>query len=222
MNKEIIIWVGIIMVAVVLIWKNKNKKIDSLPTLVKRGDINRIKERVNSLNINESDDEGYTAFHIAVYYRQFESMKFLLQYGAFINIANTEGDTPLHSAEDNFEIIQFLLKNGADVEQKNNYGSTVLIGAVSTPNNLKVVELLLENGAKINIKNKYGNTPLHEAALNSGTIESVKLLLSKGIDINPLNNDLESPLDIAYEHKNFELIEYFISQGAKYYAYNKN
>jgi len=215
MNKEIIIWVGISILVIVLIWKNKNKKIDSLHELVKRGDINRVKVRINSLNINKVDEDGYTVFHIAVYYRQFECMKFLLKHGAFINMANKEGDTPIHSAEDDFEIIRFLLKNGANINQKNNYGSTVLMGAVSTPNNLKVVKLLLDYNADINTKNKYGNTLLHEAALNLGTIEIIKLLLNKGIEINILNNDMETPLDIAYKYENLEVVSYLLSQGAK-------
>ena len=88
-------------------------------------------------------------------------LKMLLDLGANVNIANSDGETPLLQAthRGDLEAIEILLgRPDIDVQAKDRYGSTVL--HVATRNNqLQAVDLLLQDRRiDINGLDRSGNT----------------------------------------------------------------
>lgn len=76
------------------------------------------------LSPNSKDPNGYTPIHAAVSYGHVELLKYLIDQGGDINIQDTEGDSPLHHAED-LKIAKLLVEQyKADWKLKNNEGQT--------------------------------------------------------------------------------------------------
>ena len=68
-------------------------------------------------NIDQQDEEGYTAICEAAYRGQIKTIEFLIKHCANLNIASTSGMTPLLSSLQNghFDAAQLLIQNKADV-----------------------------------------------------------------------------------------------------------
>jgi len=87
----------------------------------KINDIIRIEEILLSDNsiINDLDDNGLTALHIAATFNNLETTILLLKYGALLNIQDYEnGWTPLHRAFyfNHFKLASLLILAGAQLE----------------------------------------------------------------------------------------------------------
>jgi ankyrin repeat protein len=112
------------------------------------------------------------------------AVKRLLDQGASVNAAGSDGTTPLHWAveSDNPEVTRMLLKAGADVKSTNRYGMTALqLAAVN--GNAPMLRELLDAGADANSVLPEGETVLMTAA-RTGSAESLKLLLDRGAKVD--------------------------------------
>ena len=121
-----------------------------LHSWIERSDITALrKESVKLLldhgvdiNIEES---GYTPLHKAVARRNFDVMKWLIEWGADINAEDAAGETVLDMAvrnKYNIDIIEFLCSKGAMVGER----SDILHHAVRQEN-IELVKFLLAHGA---------------------------------------------------------------------------
>lgn len=75
-----------------------------------------------SVNVNEKDEQGFTALHYASMQEQLPAVIHLITNEAEINVTDNEGKTPLHYAceKENYPIVRYLLKKGADKTKKDN------------------------------------------------------------------------------------------------------
>jgi ankyrin repeat protein len=72
------------------------------------------------------------------------------------------------------------------------------------------MRLLLERGAALDPADAFGNTPLWRSVMNTGESLAVpKLLLEQGADPNRKNRSGKSPLDVARDRGQEELVELF-------------
>ena len=67
--------------------------------------------------INEKDEDGNTALHIAAKYGNIEVCKLLLDRGTYVNVTNKKYYTPLHIAAKygNMGVCELLIKHQASV-----------------------------------------------------------------------------------------------------------
>lgn len=123
-----------------------------------------------------------------------------------VNIADSIGFTPLHSAayKNNKEAAEQLILRGAQINQKDGFGRTPLHWA-AYKGHKEIIMLLISKNADISIKNSNGLTPLHVAA-SYGNSEIVKLLISTGAQLNVKDEDQKTPLDMATENGHQETI----------------
>ncbi|EAY16383.1 ankyrin repeat protein, putative [Trichomonas vaginalis G3] len=165
-------------------------------------------------NINEKDNGGLTALHIAVDSNQLEIVEFLLSHGANIDEKDNDGLTALHIAvkSNQLKIVEFLLSHGANINEKDYLGKTALHIAVKS-NQLKIVEFLLSHGANIDEKNNDGLTALHFAVLYNDK-ETVEFLLSHGANIDEKDYLGKTALHIAEMFNNEEIVKFLLSHGA--------
>ena len=122
-----------------------------------------------------------------------EIAKLLIERGADINLADSDGRTPLYRAcwNNYLEIARLLIKGNADVNLAEKDGETPLHVACWN-NNLEIAKLLIERGADINLADSDDETPLYRACLRN-KLEIARLLIESNADVtaalNKANND---------------------------------
>jgi len=160
-----------------------------------------IKEKEDKSNsiVNFIIDDCYSNYrysyetsplHIACSYGYKEIIKMLINYGANININNSEYLTPLTVITENYddEMILLLINYNADINAVDIEGNTILHRAVRNYN-LNALKLLLNYKVNINVKNNNGETPLHLACGRTNQSDIVKYLINHGADVNVKNNN---------------------------------
>ncbi|KAH7648570.1 ankyrin-related protein [Cryptosporidium bovis] len=128
------------------------------------------------LNVNISNERGFTPLHWASLYGHSIIVKKLLNANADPNKTTKMNCTPLHFASANGfdEIVSLLLKFGAKINVISNLGSTPLSSA-SIKGYEKTVKLLIKNGSCLDYKDKNGFT-LKDLAESNGHFEVAKIL----------------------------------------------
>ncbi|XP_519806.3 transient receptor potential cation channel subfamily A member 1 [Pan troglodytes] len=181
--------------------------------------------RDSSLEVlHEMDDYGNTPLHCAVEKNQIESVKFLLSRGANPNLRNFNMMAPLHIAVQgmNNEVMKVLLEHRTiDVNLEGENGNTAVIIACTT-NNSEALQILLNKGAKPCKSNKWGCFPIHQAAF-SGSKECMEIILrfgeehgySRQLHINFMNNGKATPLHLAVQNGDLEMIKMCLDNGAQ-------
>ncbi|XP_014237544.1 ankyrin repeat domain-containing protein 27-like [Trichogramma pretiosum] len=123
-----------------------------------------------AVDIDARDKRGNTPLYVAAQYRRDDLVKLLLRVGANPNLANVEGQTPLHFICDMFqdhllvdiifEIDDEKQRNKVQINSQDNEGNTPLLLSLRLGNK-RVTEVLLGRGADPNIANAMGSTALH-------------------------------------------------------------
>ena len=139
--------------------------------------------------------------------------KLLLDSGANPNAANSDGWTPLMSAEgfifrepwgvSSHVITKELLARGADPNARSKTGTTPLIVAAGQPNHddVSFLEELIDAGADPNAPDEDGKTALMSAAEN-GHVSKVRFLLENGASVNARDKSGKTALRYARPPRN--------------------
>ena len=101
-----------------------------------------------------------------------------------------------------------------DINGVNSKGDTLLIVAATLGNEPAVEELLLA-GADVNIPNTFTKDTALIRSLYNGYPNIAVRLIHSGANLNTVNNYGHSPLFIALEKKNAELIDLFLLSGVR-------
>ncbi|UCE40120.1 MAG: DUF2867 domain-containing protein [Candidatus Aminicenantes bacterium] len=178
--------------------------------------------------MNFTDEVGNTPLHTAVLYRNPENLNEILKMNPEIDAINGEGFTPLHLAvqrADNEKAIEILLQRGANLNIPDPAGRNALL--VSVGSHVKdYIELLVSNGIDIDSQDYRGNTALHYPMMNvlenkeylPYSIEFVKTLVGEGADPHVRNKEGKSPMDLAEESEENELLNLLDDLKKKHYA----
>ncbi len=141
------------------------------------------------------DDSGRTLLTIAAAEEySADRTLLLLGHGASVNLAASDGDTPLMVAADRYQpaTVKALLDRGADPNAADRDGNTALLRAAASryswqEDRQPLIGLLIEKGADPAAKNRHGVTALMLLALNGNP--AMMLLLDKPIDVNARDED---------------------------------
>jgi ankyrin repeat protein len=96
---------------------------DATNLFIQAGDGNLafVQANLPALGLNHSDENGYTCLHAAASYAHMDMLRWLVEQGADVNVADSDGDTPLHHCEKQ-EVAAYLISAGADHQRKNGEG----------------------------------------------------------------------------------------------------
>ena len=186
----------------------------ALQIAVEQGSPEMVKEFCNVYSKRQEKwKEGYAALCIAARNGRADIVGLLLKGGADLNAKFENYSTPLCAAAENghTNIVKLFLANGADVNEVQNDGRSALHYAVQRKF-YKVVDCLLDSGADVNQK-FLGDSPLHFAAA-AGNLKILKLLLSTGANVNAKNLSDATPLFIAVERNQNEIVQCLVQNGA--------
>lgn len=204
---------------------------------IKSGDINAVRELLPYSNMEEKDDDAYTAYHWTAILGRTDIADLLLANGANPNALTTFSgsamkggrSTTLESVEDSMTskdaVILAAEENNNDINLVNYYLSkgrmtSHLLAAVRCGNAF-VTEQALSNGADVNTPINWQQQVLYDAVdihLNyGGPEEIVDILLEHGADAS---TELDVALVNGYGDEN--LWAYLIDKGAKIKALSED
>lgn len=172
----------------------------------------------NGADVNGTSDDGFTALMIASYFGQLDAVNFLIKHGTGIHHKDNLGYTALHHAVTHdlgsSELLSCLIKNGANVNARANDNRTPLMIA-SENNHLNAAIFLTDHGANVDLQDREGYTSLHYAAGNiSDSCDVLDFLITNGADVNAFTNDKFTPLIIASNCNNLNVVNSLIQHGA--------
>jgi ankyrin repeat protein/beta-lactamase regulating signal transducer with metallopeptidase domain len=171
---------------------------------------------------------GNTALHCAAMHGNSELIKLLLDKGADINAKGVRGFSPLMAAlsssgrqDRNGPSILLLIDRGADVNASAEDGNTTLSLAVSQ-GLIDVVRALLAKGADPNKKtsSRFGNSNgalldlLGSGFRREVDVEMAMLLIDKGADVNATQQNGKTPLILATEARQIDIVRALLAKGA--------
>lgn len=166
---------------------------------------------------NIRDSEGKTALTHAAENGHFEVVDYLTDpRGGRVHpdedYHNADvREPPLYYAAENgyFDIVKLLVDRGADVNVTNEKQITPLMAGVNYP---RILRYLVEHGADVNAWDTEGKTVLFYPT-GPDRIGVIKYLIDNGVNIKP-NASGDSPLLIAIENADVELVQILIDEGS--------
>ncbi|XP_063408879.1 uncharacterized protein LOC134692355 [Mytilus trossulus] len=169
------------------------------------------------------DINGYTPLHFACSNGHKNVTVRLIKDGAPLNEIDKEGQTPLFIVAKNGDtnLIRILAEFGADVNIAIYNGITPIISALWLKN-LKAAQMLISYRADVNKCADNGWSPLHYASYcNEKNIVQYLCYNSDAI-VNLSDKKGKSPLHIACEKCNKDIVSILLQRGATYEYYDKN
>lgn len=168
--------------------------------------------------------EGHTALYIACRENvSVKTIKALLESAEDIaNYGSTECVTPLHVASilGNIEVMQLLIDYGAMVDVQDFDGDTPLHDA-ALAKRFEAVAVLLHAGADPEIQNESKFTPFHIACFK-GCFKTLQILFPFVYDINQCTVNGDTPLILAIQGSNDDIIHFLLENGADPNIKNKD
>lgn len=164
--------------------------------------------------IYSSDKLGNTALHIAVSNYDIKMARLLISKKIDVNTLTRWDKSALDFAcfKGNLEMVKFLVEDvGADVGKHGRRGETSLFEAIKG-NHLKIVKYFIEKvGVNINDLATSGSALCIASFYEK--ISIAKYLLSKQADCSLFDSKHRSPLHLAVETNNIEMVELFATAG---------
>ena len=168
--------------------------------------------------VNDRDNNGDTALHIAALHNQLAVALALLNAGADVNAKNgygayTPGDLgSILSSSNHKDPVSLLTVHGIDTADMKN-GYTPLHLAEFSVGHKKMIELLVGKGADVNARAASGATPLFFAVLRDQK-DDAQFLLDKGANVNTPDAYGNTILDCALQLQYGSLIQMLVDRGA--------
>lgn len=196
-----------------------------LITAVAYQDLDKIKNLVEAgVDVNyQEESAGTTALIMSAMYNFADIARYLIEKGADISIMNKTGHTALMAAAGSSEdVFDLLAANGADMSVKLEDGTSAFMlsisGVMSDFVDFGNAKKLLDNGADVDESftsgPAEGYTCLMMAARNKRP-DIVNFLVENGANVNAKAADNNTPLSLAAEEENLEMIELLKKLGAK-------
>lgn len=108
------------------------------------------------------------------------------------------------------DLVRLLVKSGSSINnQEKKLGYSALHFAAQEQLS-EIIAILADAGANIEAKDKFGNTALFRATFYSkGKGETIRELLSRGANPNNENDHGVTPLSLAQQIANYDVVQFF-------------
>ena len=165
------------------------------------------------VDVKQSQPDGMTALHWAVYHNHPATTKLLIEAKCDVNAATSYNVRPLSIAgtHQKTETVEMLLQAGANVEFEAPGGETPLIIAART-GNATAIRQLLKHDASLTAKEKRGQTALMWAAAE-GNVEAVDVLVTAGADLNATSSSGFTAMMFAARDGQIDVVRRLIAAG---------
>jgi len=159
--------------------------------------------------VRAKNSYGETALHIAAQCGNRNIVRLLMSRGFDLADKDNQGNNALHWAAkgQNPEIVLDLLKSNPNLVNDRCIAWQSPLHLATTWGNLRVVKVLLWSGAQVQATDDFGMTPLHCAAKQGDTRIAGTILQDERVDVNAEDHLGRTPLYIACEWYNKEVVD---------------
>lgn len=170
-------------------------------------------------NINQTFlKEARTCLSIAVFNGNVDSVKFLIDNNADVNLASKKDGSPIHIAalSDNAAIVELLMKSNRVNYKISNSHNRSSVQSAACMGSLNVLRVLLDNGASSDVFTAEGYNLLHYTII-IGNLETVKFLINRGFDFATKSGVISYALHLAVHQGQLEIVKFLLEYGANPY-----
>ena len=183
----------------------------------------RVVLRNYDLDINATDDYGFTVLHTAAWSGDSELLQYLIENGSDVFSKTKNGRSCLHVAAEqgHLNLCRMLLTNyNFAVHERDDDGLPVLHNA-ALGGDLELFQYLIENGSDVFSKTKNGRSCFHIAA-EEGYLKICRVLLENyNFDVHERDDDGLAVLHSAALGGDLELFQYLIKNGSDVFSKTK-
>lgn len=169
--------------------------------------VGEIKKQVNESKLLFASKNG-----------EFTRVKNMIEKeGININVQSFfTGRTPIiHSARNSHEnIVEYLLHKGADLQKPDYFDEILVVHAIKSKLSNHMCNSLLEKYSYLNYKDETGKSLLHLSILHKRK-NVFSYLIEKKVLIETYDKDGVSPLMVACEKGEYEIVKSLLDNGAK-------
>eukprot|EP00092_Neocalanus_flemingeri_P021421 GFUD01023224.1.p1 GENE.GFUD01023224.1~~GFUD01023224.1.p1 ORF type:complete len:266 (+),score=96.78 GFUD01023224.1:38-835(+) len=165
------------------------------------GDLDKVKGLIKSVDINETDEFGYTGLHMAAEHGHIKVVEELMAGGAKLDpLVFDSYYLPVHMAvnKGHNEVAKKLINAGCKIDELIYAGACcACIHLAIMKENKEIFDLLIEKKCDVNLADEInGNTPLY-LATSLDQAATVKKLIANGADVTLADWDEKTPLHCA-------------------------
>ncbi|CAF1334397.1 unnamed protein product [Adineta steineri] len=169
--------------------------------------------------INERSHTGETCLMYAIESGNLDIVTLLCNHGAKLDDQKSPSYVTAAAFYGHKDILEKLIQLGLDINEFDQNEDGVIFNPVYACchcGSVECLQLLLEAKAKIDWKTSQGTNPLHAACYSDkSSTKLVELLCQYGnFDLNESTNAGETPLLMAIEQNDYDLVDYLLRQGA--------
>lgn len=148
---------------------------------------------MSKVDVNIVNRNGLTPLAIALKNKSMDIVSILIQFGARLDIQDSNGDTSVHilCKSKDWEVLQKIpLQNVINIQNKK--GETPVIVSLKNKN-LELSRLLIQQGSNLNIADSEGNYPII-LVLENNMMDLLNMILQGNVNINVKNSKGVTPL----------------------------
>jgi len=173
--------------------------------------------------VTENEEQLAQLFYQAAIDGDIEQVRLLISKGADVNKTGAIGWTPLLGAvnEGHVQVVKLLLENGADVDVGDGWYTPLYYPIWDDNIDIEMIKTLISSGADVNTHPKEeSNTPLFYAVLYRRP-DIAKILIEAGADVNAEIKEGLTPLRIALQNADADMVKQFVGTGIRIPVFHK-